>query len=136
MSIGRKLSIIHKETLNHKETPYRHNYYHGFSIFNPPQTHWVNFTRSQIKNYKFIYKIILSLQNRKFFFLNFTNIHVPLWNDFSLNVTESDEEREAMLKALRQSESLFSRYYLNEEFNDIMFNFELLDDIVIGEPFR
>ena len=41
-----------------------------------------------------------------------------------------------MLKALRQSESLFSRYYLNEEFNDIMFNFELRDDIVIGEPFR
>ncbi|XP_043275141.1 annulin isoform X2 [Venturia canescens] len=48
---------------------------------------------------------------------------------------KSDEEREAMLKALRQSESLFSRYYLNEEFNDVMFNFELLDDIVIGEPF-
>lgn len=50
--------------------------------------------------------------------------------------TGSDEERAAMLKALRQSESLFSRYYLNEEFNDIMFTFELRDDIVIGEPFR
>lgn len=49
---------------------------------------------------------------------------------------ESDEERAAMLKALRQSESLFSRYYLNEEFNDIMFTFELRDDIVIGQPFR
>ncbi|XP_015440169.1 PREDICTED: annulin [Dufourea novaeangliae] len=48
---------------------------------------------------------------------------------------KSDEERAAMLKALRQSQSLFSRYYLNEEFNDIMFNFELRDDIVIGEPF-
>ncbi|XP_014213359.1 annulin isoform X2 [Copidosoma floridanum] len=48
---------------------------------------------------------------------------------------KSDEERAAMLKALRQSESLFSRYYLNEEFNDIMFNFELRDDIVIGQPF-
>jgi len=41
-----------------------------------------------------------------------------------------------MLKALRQSESLFSRYYLNEEFNDVMFTFELRDDIVIGQPFR
>lgn len=41
-----------------------------------------------------------------------------------------------MLKALRQSQSLFSRYYLNEDFNDIMFNFELRDDIVIGQPFR
>lgn len=50
--------------------------------------------------------------------------------------SESEEERATMLKALRQSESLFSRYYLNEEFNDIMFNFELRDDIVIGEPFR
>ncbi|XP_076234245.1 transglutaminase isoform X2 [Calliopsis andreniformis] len=48
---------------------------------------------------------------------------------------KSDEERAAMLKALRQSQSLFSRYYLNEEFNDIMFNFELRDDIVIGQPF-
>ncbi|XP_036144168.1 annulin-like [Monomorium pharaonis] len=48
---------------------------------------------------------------------------------------KSDEERVAMLKALRQSESLFSRYYLNEEFNDVMFTFELRDDIIIGQPF-
>ncbi|XP_034945845.1 annulin-like isoform X2 [Chelonus insularis] len=48
---------------------------------------------------------------------------------------ESYEERQAMLKALHQSESLFSRYYLNEEFNDIKFDFELRDDIVIGKPF-
>lgn len=41
-----------------------------------------------------------------------------------------------MIKALRQSESLFSRYYLNEEFNDVMFTFELRDDIIIGQPFR
>lgn len=41
-----------------------------------------------------------------------------------------------MLKALRQSQSLFSRYYLNEEFNDIVFNFDLRDDIIIGQPFR
>jgi len=51
-------------------------------------------------------------------------------------LTESDEERAAMLKALRQSESLFSRYYLNEEFNDVVFTFELRDDIIIGQPFR
>ncbi|XP_011505871.1 PREDICTED: annulin isoform X2 [Ceratosolen solmsi marchali] len=48
---------------------------------------------------------------------------------------KSEDERDAMLKALRQSESLFSRYYLNEEFNDILFNFELRDDIIIGQPF-
>lgn len=53
-----------------------------------------------------------------------------------LILIESDEERAAMLKALRQSESLFSRYYLNEEFNDVMFTFELRDDIIIGQPFR
>lgn len=40
-----------------------------------------------------------------------------------------------MLKALRQSENIFSRYYLNEDFNDIHFNFELRDDIKIGQPF-
>ncbi|KAK9306073.1 hypothetical protein QLX08_003130 [Tetragonisca angustula] len=48
---------------------------------------------------------------------------------------KSQEERAAMLKALRQSQSLFSRYYLNEEFNEIMFAFELRDDIIIGQPF-
>lgn len=41
-----------------------------------------------------------------------------------------------MLKALQQSASLFSRYYLNEQFNDIKFDFELRDDIIIGQPFR
>lgn len=45
------------------------------------------------------------------------------------------EERDVMFKALRQSENLFARYYLNEDFNDIYFNFELKDDIKIGEPF-
>lgn len=40
-----------------------------------------------------------------------------------------------MLNALKMSESLFSRYYLNEAFNDIHFNFALRDDIKIGEPF-
>ncbi|CAG9826107.1 unnamed protein product [Diabrotica balteata] len=48
----------------------------------------------------------------------------------------SDEERSTMLKALRQSENLFSRYYLNEEFNDIHFDFKLIDDIKIGQPFN
>ncbi|XP_014288385.1 annulin [Halyomorpha halys] len=48
---------------------------------------------------------------------------------------KTDDERASMLKALKQSESLFSRYYLNEEFNDVNFDFKLLDDIVIGSPF-
>ncbi|XP_059471130.1 annulin isoform X2 [Neocloeon triangulifer] len=48
---------------------------------------------------------------------------------------ESKEERAAMLTALRQSASMFSRYYLNEDFNDMHFDFELRDDIKIGEPF-
>lgn len=48
----------------------------------------------------------------------------------------SNKEREAMLKALRQSESIFSRYYLNEQFNDIIFDFKLIDDVVVGQPFR
>lgn len=48
---------------------------------------------------------------------------------------KSVEERAVMLKALRQSENLFARYYLNEDFNDIQFHFELKDDIKIGQPF-
>lgn len=49
---------------------------------------------------------------------------------------KTEEERETMLKALKQANSAFSRYYLNEEFNEIQFNFELKDDIKIGEDFH
>lgn len=49
---------------------------------------------------------------------------------------KTGEERNTMLRALRQSGNLFSRYYLNEEFNDIHFDFELHDDIKIGQPFN
>jgi hypothetical protein len=55
---------------------------------------------------------------------------------FFFHFVESIEERAAMLTALRQSASMFSRYYLNEDFNDMHFDFELRDDIKIGEPFR
>ncbi|XP_049279486.1 annulin-like isoform X1 [Anopheles funestus] len=48
---------------------------------------------------------------------------------------KSEEERATMLKALKQANSYFSRYYLNEEFNEVYFNFELRDDIKIGEAF-
>lgn len=47
----------------------------------------------------------------------------------------SKEEREVMLRALRQCRNSFSRYYLNDELEDIEFDFTLLDDIVIGSPF-
>lgn len=48
---------------------------------------------------------------------------------------KSKEEREVMLRALRQCKNSFSRYYLNEEMEDVEFDFTLLDDIVIGSPF-
>ncbi|KAF5293128.1 hypothetical protein FQA39_LY13738 [Lamprigera yunnana] len=47
----------------------------------------------------------------------------------------AEEERETMFKALRQSENMFSRYYLNDDFNDIVFRLETRDDIKIGQPF-
>lgn len=46
------------------------------------------------------------------------------------------EERMTMEKALRASENIFARYYLNEAFNDVIFDFELLDDIKIGQDFN
>lgn len=49
---------------------------------------------------------------------------------------DTAEEREVVLKALRQCENLFSRYYLNEALEDVRFDFQLRDDIVIGQPFR
>lgn len=45
------------------------------------------------------------------------------------------EERLTMEKALRKSESIFARYYLNDAFNDVIFEFELRDDIKIGQDF-
>ncbi|KAH8353156.1 hypothetical protein KR084_009309, partial [Drosophila pseudotakahashii] len=47
----------------------------------------------------------------------------------------SEEERSTMLKALKQSRHAFSRYYLNDNFNEIEFEMELKDDIKIGESF-
>jgi transglutaminase 1 len=49
---------------------------------------------------------------------------------------DSAEEREVVLKALRQCGHLYSRYYLNEALEDVRFDFQLRDDIVIGSPFR
>lgn len=49
---------------------------------------------------------------------------------------KTEEERTTMLKALKQTNSVFSRYYLNEEFNEVGFDFHLLDDIVIGQDFN
>ncbi|XP_047544749.1 annulin-like isoform X1 [Vanessa atalanta] len=46
------------------------------------------------------------------------------------------EERDTMEKALRKSESIFARYYLNDAFNDVVFEFELRDDIKIGQDFN
>ena len=41
-----------------------------------------------------------------------------------------------MKLALRLVENTFARYYLNEELEDIEFDFQLNDDIVIGQNFK
>lgn len=51
------------------------------------------------------------------------------------HVERTKEEREVMLRALRQCKNAFSRYYLNDDLEDVHFEFTLLDDIVIGSPF-
>ncbi|ALC38660.1 Tg [Drosophila busckii] len=47
----------------------------------------------------------------------------------------SEEERSYMLKALKQSRHAFSRYYLNDNFNEVQFELQLKDDIKVGESF-
>ncbi|KOB66015.1 Annulin [Operophtera brumata] len=47
----------------------------------------------------------------------------------------SSQERETMEKALRKSKNIFARYYLNDAFNDVFFEFELRDNIKIGQDF-
>ncbi|XP_012159747.1 annulin isoform X1 [Ceratitis capitata] len=48
---------------------------------------------------------------------------------------KTDEERNIMLRALKQSGHAFSRYYLNDSFNEVEFDMSLKDDIKIGESF-
>lgn len=48
---------------------------------------------------------------------------------------DSREERDVMRNALRMCENTFARYYLNEDLEDIEFDFQMNDDIVIGQPF-
>ncbi|XP_026726770.1 annulin-like [Trichoplusia ni] len=45
------------------------------------------------------------------------------------------EERVNMEKALNKSHSIFAKYYLNDDFNDVTFNLELHEPITIGESF-
>ncbi|GJQ84640.1 Tg [Trypoxylus dichotomus] len=47
----------------------------------------------------------------------------------------SKAERAVYLKAMRQLDHEFSRLYLNENFEDVVFTFEYLDDIIIGQNF-
>ncbi|XP_034826384.1 annulin-like isoform X1 [Maniola hyperantus] len=46
------------------------------------------------------------------------------------------EERDTMERALRKSESIFARYYLNDAYNEVTIDFELRDDIKIGQDFN
>ncbi|XP_030383755.1 annulin isoform X2 [Scaptodrosophila lebanonensis] len=47
----------------------------------------------------------------------------------------TEEERNTMVKALKQARHAFSRYYLNDNFNEVEFDMELKDDIKVGENF-
>ena len=40
-----------------------------------------------------------------------------------------------MESALKICDNTFARYYLNEQFEDVEFDFKMNDDIVIGQPF-
>lgn len=74
----------------------------------------------------------------KLFVSYFSDNNILKLKDITANYKypeKSVEERATMLKALRMSESLYSRYYLNEDFNDVRFDFELRDDIKIGQNF-
>lgn len=80
------------------------------------------------KDTESIGKLISTKQPGKFDRLDITSSYK--------HAESTTEERGTMFAALKEAENMFSRYYLNEEFNDIYFNFELNDDIVIGQPFK
>lgn len=48
----------------------------------------------------------------------------------------SKAERESMTKALRMAKSYFSRFLLNEKFEDIRFEMMQIDDRLIGDSFK
>ena len=62
------------------------------------------------------------------------NTRVDITDNYK-HTERSAEERESMIRALRMAKNQYSRYYLNERFEDIKFEFLLLDDVVIGSPF-
>ncbi|RWS14934.1 Annulin-like protein [Dinothrombium tinctorium] len=71
---------------------------------------------------------------------NISTKHVgsPKREDITLNYKEAEKtyrERQVMLKALKLSKNMFSRIYLNEQFEDVKFDLVLLDDIIIGQSF-
>ncbi|XP_042143346.1 annulin-like [Ixodes scapularis] len=45
------------------------------------------------------------------------------------------EERDVVLKALRESNHAYSRYYLNVDLEDVSFDFDRLEDVMIGSDF-
>ncbi|UYV85172.1 F13A1 [Cordylochernes scorpioides] len=48
---------------------------------------------------------------------------------------ESEEERQVMFKAMKESANRYTRYYLNEVMEDVRFDLQLIDDVPIGMPF-
>lgn len=48
----------------------------------------------------------------------------------------SKAERESMIKALKMTKSNFSRYYLNEKFEDVRFELVPLENRMIGDSFK
>lgn len=48
----------------------------------------------------------------------------------------SKQERESMLKALKMTRNYFSRYYLNEKFEDVRFELLPIEDRMVGQPFE
>ena len=48
----------------------------------------------------------------------------------------SKAERDSLLKALKMTKNYFSRYYLNEKFEDVRFELLPIEDRLIGQPFN
>ncbi|XP_054154327.1 annulin-like [Oppia nitens] len=103
-----------------------------YSEVNADEVYWLYFGHKQPVKFLTHYTDSIGIKISTKAILRNTRVDIT---DNYKHKEKSAEERETMIRALRMARNQYSRYYLNEKFEDIRFEFSLIDDVVIGQPF-
>ncbi|KPM06831.1 transglutaminase-like protein [Sarcoptes scabiei] len=110
--------------------------YDGFFVYaevNADEVYWLH--KGEKKPLKLITQLTESIGVKIVTKAMFKNHTVDITQNYK-HKESSKAERESMIKALKLTKSNFSRYYLNEKFEDIRFELVPLESKLIGEPFK